>query len=78
METIKLTPLEQLYYDALKSGALVKEDQLAAIQPPPPKRLSNVVATHIKDMRKKGIKIRNVRGEGYQLIHALRSQVRAL
>lgn len=68
----RLTPTENLYYEALREAKeglpLIK---LVELKPVPPFRESNLVAANIKNLRKKlppGFEIETVRGWGYKLV----------
>lgn len=69
--TKEFTPMQQLYFEALKDGKLHTIEELLPIQPPPPARDSNIVHVHMMGLRKnlpRGMKIETTRGVGYKLI----------
>lgn len=70
---MEYTPIEKLMLELLLAHPEgVEHKVLAKIKQPTPKYLSNNVASHIKDLRKKlrkeGAEIVNMRGIGYKLI----------
>lgn len=70
---MKLTPIEMQMYDLLaKNPEGVGREILAKAEAPLPKRASNYVDVHIKNLRKKlkkeGMVIVSMRGVGYKLL----------
>lgn len=63
----KLTPLEKRYHEALLPGKVVTFAEFLSIKPPEPVRKIDLVRTNIKMLRKNGIKIKTIKGVGYQL-----------
>lgn len=68
---LPLTPYEKVLVEALRSSPEGLSFQiLASLQVPvkPPAAMAhNRLAVHMKNLRKKGIKIENVRGVGYRI-----------
>lgn len=72
MKKLPLTPLEQMILNALSDAeGTVTFDDLLALNTPKKQanNQANRIAVHIKEIRRKrGVKIANVRGVGYQLV----------
>jgi DNA-binding response OmpR family regulator len=69
---MKLTPTQQLYLEALQNSPNgLSLEALLALKPARGlHNAANLVAAHIKDLRKKtGLDIRSIRGFGYKIMH---------
>lgn len=77
---MNLTPVEQAIYDKLlELPDCAPLHILKEIQPPASKRESNIVAVHIKNIRRKikedGMEIINIRGFGYKLVKSISLEI---
>lgn len=68
----KLTPYEQALVGAMAGGEVVPHHVLAEVQVvkrPPPQDERNRIITHMKNLRRKGVKVETVHGVGYRIKH---------